>query len=121
MGTHEVIIPIVFFLSIATIWGAVILTKHKERMTMIEKGLKPEDIKALYEKGTLRVHPLGSLKWGMVFVAIGIAGLIGMYLHANYYVEEGIYPALMAVFGGLGLVTFYFIASRKAKEGASVQ
>ena len=116
MGTHEVIIPVVLFLSIATIWGAAILTRHKERMTMIEKGLKPEDNKALYEKGTLRVHPLGSLKWGMVFVAVGTAGLLGMFLHANYYVEDEIYPALMAVFGGLGLITFYFFASRKAKE-----
>ena len=121
MGTHEVIIPVIFFLSIAAVWGAIILTRHKERMTMIDKGLKPEDIKSLYEKGTLRVHPLGSLKWGMVFVAVGIAGLIGMYLRVNLDVEEGIYPALMAVFGGLGLIAFYFIASRKAREGASGQ
>jgi len=116
MDGAEVLVPIVFFLTIAGIWGFTLLTRHKERMTMIEKGLKPEDMKALYEKGTLRINPLSSLKWGMIFVSIGIAALIGMYLHQNYYVEEGIYPALMAVFGGVGLIAFYILANKKLQS-----
>jgi Domain of unknown function (DUF6249) len=109
----EVLIPISFFLSVAGIWGFTLLTRHKERMTMIEKGLAAEDIKALYQKGTLRINPLSSLKWGMIFVAVGAAGLIGMWIHASYYVEEGIYPALMAVFGGIALIAFYLLANKK--------
>ena len=112
MGT-EVLIPISFFLTVAGIWGFTLLTRHKERMTMIEKGLAADDIKALYQRGTWRISPLSSLKWGMIFVAVGIAGLIGMWIHANYYVEEGIYPALMAVFGGIALVVFYLLANKK--------
>ncbi|MBM2840783.1 MAG: hypothetical protein HW412_1311 [Bacteroidetes bacterium] len=116
MNGEEVLVPIVFFLTIAGIWGFTLLTRHKERMTMIEKGLKPEDMKALYEKGTLRINPLSSLKWGMIFVSIGIAALIGMYLHQNYYVGEGIYPALMALLGGLGLIAFYLLANKKLQS-----
>jgi hypothetical protein len=115
MQPHEVIVPVVFFLSIAGIWGFIVLTRHKERITMIEKGLKPEDMKALYERGTMRINPLSSLKWGMIFAFVGVAALIGMYLHANYYVEEGIYPALMCLFGGLALIVFYLFANKRIK------
>lgn len=80
---------------------------------MIDKGLKPEDMKALYERGTLRINPLSSLKWGMIFAFVGVAALIGMYLRSAYFVEEGIYPALMCLFGGLGLIAFYLLANKK--------
>ena len=109
----EVLIPISFFLTVAGIWGFTLLTRHKERMTMIEKGLSAEDIKALYHRGTLRISPLSSLKWGMIFVAVGVAGIIGMWIHENYFVDEGIYPALMAVFGGIALIIFYLLANKR--------
>jgi hypothetical protein len=110
---HEVIIPVVFFLTVGFILGFMLFTRHRERMTMIEKGLKPEDMKALYERGTWKINPLSSLKWGMIFASIGVAALVGMYLHSNYFVEEGIYPALMCLFGGLGLISFYLFANKK--------
>ncbi len=113
---EEVLIPITMFMLIGGIWGFTLLTRHRERMTMIEKGLKPEDMKALYERATLKINPLSSLKWGMIFVSVGIAALIGMYLHANYYVDEGIYPALMALLGGVGLIAFYLFASKKLQS-----
>lgn len=107
-------IAIVFFFStFVIIWGGFILTRHKERAMMIEKGLKAEEIKSLYSRGTWRAHPLTSLKWGIIILAIGIAALFGMYLHANFLVEEGVIPGLMATFGGAGLIIFYFIAKRK--------
>ncbi len=116
MDGPEVLIPIVFFMTIGAIWGLSALTRHKERMTMIEKGLKGEDIKAMYERGTLRVNPLSSLKWGIVFAGVGIAILVGMFLRNSFYMDEGVFPGLIALCGGLGLVMFYFIASRKIQS-----
>ena len=116
MNPEEVLIPIGFFLSVALIWGMVILTRHKERMTIIDKGLNAEDVKAMYSKGSLRVNPLSSLKWGIIFLAIGLAAIIGMWIHANYYIGEEIIPALMAIFGGLGLITFYGLAAKKVGQ-----
>lgn len=113
-GVEDILVPIVFFLTVAAIWGTWLLTKHKERITMIEKGLKAEDIKSLYERGTMRVNPLSSLKWGIVFVGIGLAVIIGMWLHEAYYVDEAIFPALIALFGGIGLIIFYVLAKKKA-------
>lgn len=116
MEGAEVLIPMVFFLTVGGIWGLLALTRHKERMTMIDKGLKGEDIKSMYERGTLRMNPLSSLKWGIVFMGIGVAILVGMFLREHFYVDESVYPGLIALCGGLGLTMFYFIASKKMQS-----
>jgi hypothetical protein len=116
MSGPEILIPITFFATIGGIWGYTLHSRHRERMTIIEKGLKPEDMKALYERGLSRTNPLSSLKWGIVFICIGVAVLLGMWLHINFNVEEGVYPALISLMGGLGLISFYAIASRKLQQ-----
>jgi hypothetical protein len=113
MNAVEALIPLAFFFSIALVWALYALTRHKERMTMIEKGLRAEDIRSLYERGTIRMNPLSSLKWGIVFLCIGVAVLLGMHMDYAYGMEEGVYPALIALFGGAGLILFYVIASRR--------
>jgi hypothetical protein len=112
---HEIIVPVFFFVSIVAVWGAYILTRHKERMSMIEKGMRAEDIKSLYARGAWHVSPLASLKWGMVLIGIGLGILVGMWLRDAYMVGEGVYPGLIALLGGLGLIVFYFIAPRKTE------
>ncbi len=115
MQATEVLIPIVFFLTVAAIWGSIILTRHRERLNMIDKGLKSEDIKSLYERQTMKTNPLISLKWGMVLVCVGVAIILGVWLRENYLFNDGIIPGMIATFGGVGLVLFYFIAAKKAQ------
>jgi hypothetical protein len=115
MDAGPVIISVFFFLSIVVIWGGAILIRHKERMTLIDKASQPELVKTLYERQG-KLNPLASLKWGMIFFGVGIAILVAIYLHETYMLEEGVYPATIALFGGLALVGFYFIAAKKAKQ-----
>lgn len=113
MHGGEVIIPIIFFLSIVAVWGGVVLTRHKERMTIIDKGLNPADLKALYERTGRTSNPLSSLKWGIVVSLVGLAVLIGIWLRDQFMVNDGVIVGLIALLGGLGLVLFYFIASKR--------
>jgi amino acid transporter len=115
MQGPEIAIPIILFLSIAAILGAYILTRHKERMTIIDKGMNPADARALYEHSWKASNPLSSLKWGILFFCVGLAVLIGIWLRDQFWFNDGVIPGLMAVFGGAGLVLFYFIASKKTK------
>ncbi len=115
MHVSEVLIPIVFFLTMGAVWGAIILTRHRERINMIEKGLKSDEIKSLYERQTMKMSPLFSLKWGMVLICVGVAIMLGIWLRENYIFNDGIIPGMIATFGGIGLVLFYFIASKKAQ------
>jgi hypothetical protein len=109
-----VIVLIVFF-SITLIFGIYAYTRHRERMAMLDKGLSAEDIRSINAFGMTRINPLSSLKWGIVFITIGVAVLTGMWLSATFNVEEGVYPGLISLFAGLGLVIFYTIAGRKAQ------
>lgn len=108
----------VVFIVFATI-GVVVYTwlssRHKERMAMIEKGVTPCDFKSGSLKEVFAPHPLCSLKWGMLAMFVGIGLLVGNLLDHAFYINDSVYPASMLIFGGLGLILFYFIASRKMK------
>jgi hypothetical protein len=104
---------IFFFTSVVVIVGGMILTRHKERLTIIEKGLQTEEIKALYMRGAWKTSPLSSLKWGMLCVAFGLAIIVGMWLKATLMVETWTIAGLVALFAGVALLVFYSIASRK--------
>jgi len=113
MDVTGAIALIFFFTSIVLIIGGMILTRHKERMTIMEKGLGTEEIKALYMRGTWKINTLSSLKWGILFIALGLAILTGMWLHEVFMVKEGAIVGLVALFAGAALLVFYAIASRK--------
>ena len=116
MDVNGLIAIIFFFTSLMVIGGSAIIGRHRERMGMIEKGMKAEDIKAMFGRSFREPHPLTSLKWGIVLVGVGLAVMLGMFLHSAYNMEGGIFPGLIAVFGGAGLVLFYFIANRKVQD-----
>jgi hypothetical protein len=115
MPLTDAVFVIFMVLGFCTVLGAVIFTKHRERMTMIEKGMKAEDLKPFFEKSIRPWSPLSSLKWGIVFVAVGAAILVGLWLQNAYDVRGGVYPALIALFGGAAFIVFYAIASRKER------
>jgi hypothetical protein len=109
------LIPIVFFSAIAAVIGAFILTRHKERITIIEKGLKAEDYTALYRSAGKQVFPLSSLKWGLILLLIGVSVLVGLWLRQAYGVEEGVFFGLVALAAGIGLLIFYAIAKKQVQ------
>ena len=102
-----------FFFTTVAVWGSYIFTRHRERVMILEKGLSPAEMKALYERSSQRIKPLSSLKWGILLVAVGVAVLLGMWADATYELEEHIYPALISLCGGIGLLVFYLIARKK--------
>jgi len=106
------------FLSVAAVFIIWIVTRHRERITMIEKGLTNDEIKAMYHKNIKDVKrdPLASLKWGILFVLAGVAIVLGNFLHAQYNTDEGIIIGLLCLFVGIGLVLFYSIASKKLNQ-----
>jgi uncharacterized protein YneF (UPF0154 family) len=116
---EEIFIPIVFFLVGGAVWGTFILTRHKERMTMMEKGMSSEDIKAMYMRGSqdiLSASPLASLKWGLLFSFVGVGVLVATWLRDYLFFNDAIFPSLILISGGAALVFFYFIARNKLKQ-----
>ena len=113
MNPSEIYIPIVLFISVAAVIIMSIASRHRERLTMIEKGMASEDIKALFARSSFRMNPLTTLKWGILGVFVGMATLVGNYLDQAYGVRDGVIIGLVILSAGVGLVVFYVIASKK--------
>jgi len=107
------LVGIFFFTAIAVVLAAYILTRHKERMSIIEKGLKADEYSGLYRTAARQVSTLSSLKWGLIFCLVGIAVLVGLWLRQSYDVEEGVFFGLIALAAGVGLLIFYAIARKQ--------
>jgi hypothetical protein len=114
---EEILIPIFLFGGIATVLYKYIETRHKERMTIIEKGLVNEDLKHLYSRSAWKTNPYSSLKYGMLAAFIGVGILVSAFLSQLYFShEEQITAGTIFLFGGMGLITFYAIAKKRIAE-----
>ena len=105
----EILIPISMF---AMILGIVYLAmRKKERMALIAKGL-PADLLETKKSGSK-----SSLKWGMVFLGVGLGILLGRIL-AEYTSlgEEESFFSMIFLFGGLSLLLYYFIEKNLEKK-----
>ena len=106
-----VFIPITLFIVITII--VKIVSDNRTRRIAIEKGMVNENLKYLYFD-RFESHIPTSLKWGIVLVAVGLAGFIGQIF--SYHISEGVTFSAMLIFGGLGLIVYYFIASKMVKK-----
>ncbi len=117
MDVTAVLIVVTLFSVIGAVLVLWLVTRHRERTIMLEKGFKPEEMKELYSRTSSNApNPLSSLKWGLVFTMIGVAVVLAMFLHTTYNLEEGIYFALICLFGGIGLLLFYVFSRKKVNE-----
>jgi hypothetical protein len=100
----EFLIPVAFF---AMIYGIVyLLVRRKERQALIEKGLNA----SIFET---QVRSLGSLKWGLLLVGIGVGIILGKILGAYTALEEEpAYFSMICLFGGLALIIYHIIAGK---------
>jgi hypothetical protein len=123
MNGAEILIPIIMFAGgFAMIFGIVYL-RTRQNLAMIEKGMNPKEF-------ANRPTPYKNLKWGLLLVGAGL-GLFVAYILDNFvlyhighssqggsFVEENganvpIYFALIAIGGGLGLISSYRIEKKE--------
>lgn len=104
-----IIVSLGFF---GMIFGIVYLYK-RERMAMIERGMDPRRYKQ-------HSAPYQTLKWGLLLIGAGFGLLLAYILDYTVFTrfEDGspaIYFALIAMFGGLGLVTSFRIEKKEVQ------
>ncbi len=113
----ELFVPIFLFGGAAVVLWKFFEGRHKERMAMIEKGVNPAEFKSNAPFRFWRTNVLSNLKWGLLFVFVGIGLLVGQQLHYQLgFDEESVVFGSILIAGGLALIIFYFIAARKMKE-----
>ncbi len=90
------------------IFGIVYL-RTRENMAMIEKGINPKEY-------SQRPAPFRSLKTGCLLLGAGIGLLLAYIIAYNMPGTDehaAIYFALIAIGGGLGLITSYSIEKKE--------
>lgn len=103
-GIVALFIPITISLgAFFMIWGLRYL-ENKENMAMIERGMEPR-------KQRRQANPSQTLKNGLLFVGAGLGLLLAIIITNALHMEDesatGIFFALIAIFGGLGMLGAY--------------
>lgn len=109
-----------------------LFVRRKERMTIIDKMLSnPIDPSSLNNQFSLPIFPKNKASWpiriGLLLIGIGIgtviASIVDMNMracgHNGWEINKAIsslYFACIATFGGIGLVTAYFIEKKYEKK-----
>ena len=106
----EVFIPISMFAATALVLWIYFTNRNKERMALIEKGA---DAGMFKSKG----NRLSALKWGMLFMGVGIGILFGNILANSTSLEEQVsYFSMIFLFGGISLLIYYVLAGKIKKK-----
>ncbi len=114
---ESIVVPIFLFGGTAAVLWKFFEGRHKERMAMIEKGVSPADFKSGEPSQFRYGNVLSNLKWGLLLVFVGIGLLFGHQMHYLWgFHEESAEFGSVFIFGGIALILFYFIASRKLKD-----
>jgi hypothetical protein len=102
MGSELVIVPVLF----GTIFGIVyilISSRHKERMSLIEKGTDASIFYAA-KTGKSKYLPIIVLNFAVLLTSIGVAIFIAALLNRNFDVDNSVaYPGTIFLISGIGM------------------
>jgi hypothetical protein len=109
----EFLVPMSMF---AMIYGIVyIVVRKKERLALIEKGIDASIFK-------VKRRVSADLKWGMLFVGIGLGILLGKILAAYSVLgEEASMFSMICLLGGFSLMIYHFVERNLEKKNAQDQ
>lgn len=105
-----ILIPLSFFAMVFGIVYVTVVSRHKEKMNMMEKGILPAEM----EKGKKESQIVESRKGGLVVLGVGIGLIIGAYIQSlDTFLQDGIaIGASICVFVGIALIVNYVLQQK---------
>ncbi|CAM3920730.1 hypothetical protein SAMN06265348_111158 [Pedobacter westerhofensis] len=102
--TRDAIVSIGSFAAIFGVIYVYLVTRHRERMSMLEKGVPASPFNSIKYSNFL------TLKYGMLLVGIAVGILMGHVATYHWGVSRSTaFLAMVFLFGGLSLVLNYMI------------
>ncbi len=106
-----ILVPIVLFICIFTmvIMTSYFKNRRIERTSLIAAGKEAN----IFNQGDKKVFISYALKFGILFIGVGLGLLIGDYLAKTTNIEEVVaYMSPVFVLGGISLLIFYWLQSK---------
>jgi len=105
------IVPVVMFAGFFAMVFGIAYLRTRQNLAMIEKGMNPKQF-------ANRPVPYLNLKWGLLLIGSGLGLLIAYIADLSLVAIDGeenptIYFAMIAIFGGLGLIASYKIEKKE--------
>ena len=101
----EILFPISFFALIFGIVYIFLMTRNRERLALIEKGADAK----LFKTGGKSHAGVIVLNIALLAIGIGIGVLLGYVMETQGMDDEVAYPAMIFLWGGIGLLAAWFI------------
>lgn len=108
----SILIPLIVFSTIFGVFYVFLTTRNKERLALIEKGADA----SLFNTGKRGGWGLIVLNLALLAIGIGAGILIGAGLESSGLDGDVSFPACIFIFGGVGLVTSFFVGRKLEKE-----
>jgi ABC-type antimicrobial peptide transport system permease subunit len=108
--TRDLFVSIAAFAGIFGIVYVFLMTRYRERMSMLERGIDPSQFASRGNSKSL------TLKLGMLCIGIAMGILAGNLLYKNDWLDKPVsYLSMVFLFGGTSLI-LNFIIDRKIKN-----
>ena len=108
---NGVIIALGAFAGIFGIIYVFFITRHRERIALIEKGTDA----SIFGDKSFTSYP--TLKFGMLFVGVGLGILTGNFLENQYDFDRGVaYLSMTFLLGGASLIVNFIIERRMMRN-----
>jgi hypothetical protein len=108
--TRDLLVSVAAFATVFGIFYLFIMTRYRERMTMLEKGVSPESFSPKHNRGS------NTLKFGMLSVGIAFGLIAGNLLYRSDLLDKNsAFSSMVFLFGGLSLI-LNFIIDRNLKR-----
>ena len=105
---ENVITSLVLFGAVFGLIYVYIVSRHRERMAVLERNLTESPFRSL-ENANL-------LKFGIVSLGIAVGVIAGYILYECGLDENFSYTAMVFLFGGISLIIAFFVMQRQNKR-----